>query len=86
MPRPAPAEFSEAAWKEAGGLSCRISVEIPVIGFTVGDLLRLEMDSVVNARMSSGANVSLKVNGQLIGWAEFEVMGDRVAVRLTEIA
>jgi hypothetical protein len=28
----------------------------------------------------------LKVNGELIAWCEFEVLGNKLAVRLTELA
>ena len=86
LPKPGSAEISEAAWQEVGCLPSRLSVESPVLGFTVGDLLRLEVNSLVDTRTSSAANVPLRVNGQLIGWAEFEIVGDRLAVRLTELA
>jgi flagellar motor switch/type III secretory pathway protein FliN len=31
-------------------------------------------------------DVPLRVNGNVIGWSEFEVVGDTLAVRLTELA
>jgi flagellar motor switch protein FliN/FliY len=86
MPKSEPAAISDASWQEANWLPCRLSVEMPILGFTMGDLLRLEVDSLVDTHIASDANVPLRVNGALIGWAEFEVVGDRLGVRLTELA
>ena len=75
-----PAGIPESAWQEANWLPCHLRVEIPVPGFTVRELLRLEVGSIVDTRSASSADVPLHVNSELIGWAEFEVVGDRLAV------
>ena len=82
IPRP----NSEEVWTEAGWLPCRLSVDIPVSRFTVRDLLRLERGSVLETTKPNGSDVPVIVNGRLIGWAEFEVFGRRLAIRITEIA
>jgi len=61
-------------------------VDLPMPDFKIGDLLRLREGSVINARWGLGRDVPLHLNGTLIGWVEFEVVGDRLAVRLTELA
>lgn len=86
LPKAESAGFADALWPEAGWLPCRLSVQIAVPGFTVRDLLRLDVHSILDAHSPSSADVPLDVNGRLIGWAEFEVVGDRLAVRLTELA
>lgn len=75
-----------AVWEEAQWLPCRLSVEIPVPVFTVRDLLCLDVGSIVDSRNASSADVPLRVNSELIGWAEFEVVGNRMAIRLTALA
>jgi len=73
-------------WDEAAQLPCRLSVDVPLKEFTVRDLLQLEEGTVVESRNVNGADVPVQVNMRLIGWAEFEVMGQRLAVRITELA
>jgi len=56
------------------------------VKFTVGDLLSLERGSVVETAYHQSSDLPLRVNGQLVGWTEFEVVGDRLAVRLTDLS
>ena len=84
MPQPEAVAAPKNNWREVSWLPCRLSVEIPVPRFTFGDLLRLEVHSVVDTHTATGSNVALRVNGQLIGLAELEVRGEHLAVRLTE--
>jgi len=66
-------------------LTCRISLEIPVPRFTVRDLLRLSPEDVIDTRWAQTADVPLRINGLLLSWAEFELIGNKMAVRLTEL-
>lgn len=72
-------------WADAEQLPCQLSAEIDIARFTVRDLFRLEVDSVIDAGWVQSLDVPLKANSQLIGWVEFEVIGERLAVRLTEL-
>jgi flagellar motor switch protein FliN/FliY len=67
-------------------LPCTLALDIPVVKFTVGDLLSLERGSVVETAYHQSSDLPLRVNGQLVGWTEFEVVGDRLAVRLTDLS
>jgi flagellar motor switch/type III secretory pathway protein FliN len=67
-------------------LPCNISLELPVVRFTIGDLLNLAKGSVVATACHQTSDVPVRVNGLLIGWTEFEVIEDRLAVRITEQA
>jgi flagellar motor switch/type III secretory pathway protein FliN len=67
-------------------LPCTLSVDVPVVQFTIGDLLRLEEGSIVETACHQTSDVPLRVNHLLIGWTEFEVIGDRLAVRITDQA
>ena len=66
-------------------LTCRMSLEIPVPGFTVRDLLRLSPEDVIDTRWAQTADVPLRINGLLLSRAEFELIGSKMAVRLTEL-
>lgn len=69
-----------------GWLPCNLSLQIPVVNFTVGDLLRLRKDSIVETGCVSTGDIPLRANGLLIAWSEFEVIENRLAVRITELA
>ena len=74
-----------AAWKPFGWLPCKLSLELPVAHFTVRELLRLVPGRIVSTEWSRGAEIPLRANGQLIGWAEFEPVGDHIGVRIMEL-
>lgn len=72
-------------WREFSWLPFDLTLELPVSKFTVRDLLKLRAGCVVETSYSRGAEIPLLANGQLIGWAEFEAVGDHIGVRITEL-
>ncbi|HUL15566.1 MAG TPA: FliM/FliN family flagellar motor C-terminal domain-containing protein [Terriglobales bacterium] len=76
----------EELWMECADLPCVLSVDLPLSAFTVRELLRLAPGAILESNNPSGADVPVVVNTSIIGWAEFEVMGQRIAVRITELA
>jgi flagellar motor switch/type III secretory pathway protein FliN len=74
------------AWAQVLLLPCRLSVDVPLPGFTVADALRLRPGSVINSQWHIGTDIPLRLNGELIARGEFEVVGNQLAVRLTELA
>ncbi|HUO59301.1 MAG TPA: FliM/FliN family flagellar motor C-terminal domain-containing protein [Candidatus Acidoferrales bacterium] len=77
---------SPAAWDRLRELTCTLTLEISVPRFTVAMLLRLAPGDLVNSEWLQGTDIPIHVNGKLIGWTEFEVVDDQLAVRLTELA
>lgn len=73
----------EQYWEESGDLPCRLSVDLVLKQFTVRDLLQLSAGSIVESENANGADVPIVVNSRVIGWAEFEVVGQKLAVRIT---
>ncbi|MGA2570206.1 MAG: FliM/FliN family flagellar motor C-terminal domain-containing protein [Terracidiphilus sp.] len=65
-------------------LPCTLTVEVPAVHFTIADLLGLKEGAVVETNCHHTSDLPLRVNQLLIGWTEFEVAGDRLAVRITE--
>jgi len=76
----------EARWRPVLGLPCQLTVELPLPNFKVADFLGLRPGSVLSTGWRLAHDVPLHINGTLIGWAEFEGAGSRLAVRLTELA
>ncbi|HUI76044.1 MAG TPA: FliM/FliN family flagellar motor C-terminal domain-containing protein [Candidatus Acidoferrum sp.] len=86
LPNEIRAAIPEELWMECAGLRCVLSVDLALSTFTVRDLLRLAPGAVLESNNPSGADVPVVVNASIVGWAEFEVMGQRIAVRITELA
>jgi len=76
----------ESVFESFYWLVCRANVEISVPGFTVGDLLRLSPGAVVQTATASAKDVPVRINEILLGSGKFEVIGERLAVRITEFA
>lgn len=67
-------------------LPCTLVLEVPVIQFTVGSLMLLKAGTIVKTSAQHNEDLTLKVNGQIIGLVEFDVVGDNLAVRITGMA
>ena len=72
-------------WESVAMLACEMSLEVPIPGFTVRDLLKLAPGDVIDTHWAQTSDVPLRINGVLLSWTEFELIGNRLAVRLTEL-
>ena len=67
-------------------LPCRLTLDLPVTRFTVRDLLKMSVGTILETSCRQSSDIPLRVNGVLVGWTEFEVTGEKLAVRITELA
>ena len=67
-------------------LPCTLVLDVPATDFSVRSLLQLRAGSIVTTATQQNEDVALNVNGQLVGTVELDVVGNRLAVRLTGIA
>ncbi len=67
-------------------LKCTVFVELPVTRTTVRELLALAPGSILETSCKATSDLPVRVNGVLIGWAEFDVVSNHLAVRITELA
>jgi flagellar motor switch/type III secretory pathway protein FliN len=77
---------NELRWRPVLDLPCQLTVDLPLPHFKVADFLGLRPGSVVGTNWRLAHDIPLRVNGTLIGWAEFEGARSRLAVRVTELA
>ena len=84
-PTPAVAAGPDSRWKQVEKLPCNISVEAHVPGFTLNKLLELRVKSVVRSQLPASDSPAVRVNGAIVASGDFEVLGKRLAVRLTEL-
>jgi flagellar motor switch protein FliN/FliY len=72
-------------WPEVLELPCQLTVALEVPHFAIRDLLSLSVNSLVSTQRREGAHVPVIVNGVMVGWAEFDVIDGRLAVRTMEM-
>jgi flagellar motor switch/type III secretory pathway protein FliN len=73
------------SWADVLGLPTQISVDLRIQKFSVRDLLALDLDTIVDTGIRATDPVPVWVNGVVIGSAEFDVLGKRLAIRLNEL-
>ena len=76
---------AEDKWAHVQEMACDLSVELAVPGFRVRDMIRLGKGMVLDSHWPVGNDVPLRMNGKLLAWCEFEVIENRLAVRVTEL-
>ena len=75
-----------SAWPVLAKLSLTLTAEIPLHRFRVRDLLGLEAGQIVTSVWPDSEDVTLKAGQVQLGWSEFEVVEQKLAVRLTRLA
>ena len=66
-------------------LPCTLALEVPVVHVTVGTLLAMQVGTLVESAWHQSTDMPLRVNGLLMAWTEFEVVGERLAARITDL-
>lgn len=73
------------AWPKLCRLDLILAVQIPLVRFKVQDLLRLAEGQVFESAFSETEDVPLRVGDVQLGWTEFEVVDQKIALRLTRL-
>ncbi len=73
------------SWDVLSQLRVSLQAGIPLNGFKVRNLLALQEDQVFESMSPHTEDVSLRVGKVQLGWSEFEVIEQRMAVRLTRL-
>jgi flagellar motor switch protein FliM len=74
------------AWPMISRLPVILEVKIPLSGFKVSDLLNLRCGQTIESAWAATEEVPLKAGALQLSWGEFEVVGERMALRLTRLA
>lgn len=64
----------------------QLDVMVRIRGMRVEDLLRLEKGTVLETVHDHTQDVPMECGGALLVWAEFEVLDQKLAVRITRLA
>jgi hypothetical protein len=73
-------------WTLLSRIPMQLTATIPLPGFKVRDLVRLGPGSMVMSEWLSSDDIPLKIGAVQLSWSEFEVVEQRMAVRLTRLA
>lgn len=73
-------------WPLLSRLPIRLSAGVPVAGFKILDLLGLKAGQVIESGWVSTQDIGLKAGSVQMCWTEFEVVEQRISVRLTRLA
>ncbi len=73
-------------WTLLSRIPMRLTASVPLPHFRVSDLLNLRPGSMVMSAWPSGDDVELKIGAVQLSWSEFEVVEQRMAIRLTRLA
>lgn len=86
-PRPDMQTIEEhVLWPMLSQMTVAATAGIPLSGFKVRDLLRLEPGQVVESAWPHTEDVLLEAGRVQVAWSEFEVADQRLVVRLTRLA
>lgn len=61
-----------------------IQVELDRTVMTLGQILELDVDSVIRMTRSAGENIDILIGGRVIGFGEIVIIEDAVGVRITD--
>ncbi len=67
-------------------LPCTVALDVAVVHFTVRSLLELAPGVILESSCHQSMDIPMRVNGLLMAWTEFEVVGERLAARITDLA
>lgn len=62
----------------------KVEVELDRKTVTIGEVLDLDVDSVIRMTRSAGENIDILIGGTLIGFGEIVIIEDAVGVRITD--
>jgi hypothetical protein len=74
------------AWPMFARLPVMLSVSVPLRGFKVGHLLSLRPGQTLSSTWPTTEDVSLKTGALRLYWGEFEVIEQKMALRLSRLA
>lgn len=73
-------------WPLLSRLPMRLTAGIPLARFKVRDLLALSKGQMILSTWTSTDDVPLRIGSVQLSWSEFEVVEQKMAVRLTRLA
>lgn len=77
---------AHASWPLLSQMTVAMTVGIPIAGFKIRDLLRLQSGQIVESAWAHTEDIPLRAGRVHVAWSEFEVVDQNLMVRLTRLA
>ena len=74
------------AWPVLSRIALPLAVQVPLNRIKVRDLLRLSEGQILASVWSHTHDVPLTAGAVRLAWSEFEISGEKIGVRLTQLA
>ena len=74
------------SWSLLSQMTVATTAGIPLSGFKIGDLLRLEPGQILGSQWPHTEDIPVKVGRVQVAWSEFEVVEQNLMIRLTRLA
>jgi flagellar motor switch/type III secretory pathway protein FliN len=74
------------SWPLLSQMTVATTAGIPIEGFKIRDLLRLEPGQIVESMWTHTEDIPLNAGRVQVAWGEFEVVDQNLMVRLTRLA
>lgn len=75
-----------ASWPLLSQMTVITSAAIPIAGFKIRDLVRLQPGQIIESSWPHTEDIPLKAARVQVAWTEFEVVDQNLLVRLTRLA
>ena len=76
---------THAAWPLVAELPVKLEANIPLRGFRMRDLLALGSGQTIASQWPITEDVPLKIGKVQLCWCEFEMVDDKIALRMTRL-
>jgi flagellar motor switch protein FliM len=73
------------SWETLAQLRVTVQASVPLNRFRVRDLLAMKVGQVFESLSSATEDVPVRAGQSQLGWSEFEVLEQRMALRLTRL-
>lgn len=77
---------THAKWPLLARVCLDVGVSVPLSHFKIRDLVHLAPGSLLCSQWAAASDVPLTVGQAHLSWAEFELVNNRLAVRITRLA
>lgn len=78
-------EVGEKNIKRFDDVQLKISIELGRVAMTIGEVVKMKEGTILETEKLSGQAMEILVNGKLFGRGEVVVVGENLAVRITEL-
>lgn len=83
--RPREGAVDTSRYGAALGIPIELDVAVPIKRFRVRNLISLAAGTVIESEWTEGADMPLGARGAQLAWSEFEVIDQKLAVRITRL-